>query len=76
MQGLISEFRAPESENHESGESHFLWLYANGLLAVIFSLGLVITALKSRRAKSWIYGFGMSLSIYISSLMCYVRYSL
>ncbi|XP_010454873.1 PREDICTED: probable boron transporter 6 isoform X1 [Camelina sativa] len=58
IKGLISEFHATESERHESGESHFLLLYANGLLAVIFSLGLVITALKSRRAKSWKYGFG------------------
>ncbi|CAN8252272.1 unnamed protein product [Cochlearia groenlandica] len=59
IKGLISEFQATESENHhDSGESQFLWLYANGLLAVIFSLGLLITALKSRRAKSWKYGFG------------------
>ncbi|CAA7023209.1 unnamed protein product [Microthlaspi erraticum] len=58
IRGLISEFHATERETHDLGESSFLWLYANGLLAVIFSLGLVITALKSRRAKSWKYGFG------------------
>ena len=59
IKGLISEFQASKSEHHDkSGESDFLWLYTNGLLAVILSLGLLITALKSRRAKSWKYGFG------------------
>lgn len=72
FQGLISEFHAPENENQETGKSHFFLLYTNGLLAVIFSLGLVITALKSRRAKSWKYGFGTSICIYRSSLMCYI----
>lgn len=67
IKGLISEFQAAESGHHdESGESNFLWLYTNGLLAVIFSLGLLITALKSRRAKSWKYGFGTSLFTLVS----------
>lgn len=60
IKGLVSEFQSSEREHHESGESDYLWLYTNGLLAVIFSLGLLITALKSRRAKSWKYGFGTS----------------
>lgn len=30
----------------------------NGLLAVIFSFGLLVTALRSRRARSWFYGTG------------------
>ncbi|CAN6877291.1 unnamed protein product [Brassica oleracea var. botrytis] len=58
IKGLVSEFRASKSEHDKSRESDFLWPYTNGLLAVIFSLGLLITALKSRRAKSWKYGFG------------------
>lgn len=67
MQGLVSEFQASKSEHHDkSGESDFLWLYTNGLLAVIFSLGLLITALKSRRAKSWKYGFGTSLFTFVT----------
>ncbi|KAJ8770014.1 hypothetical protein K2173_009204 [Erythroxylum novogranatense] len=37
---------------------HFWWLYANGLLGVIFTFGLLFTALKSRRARSWQYGTG------------------
>ena len=68
MQGLVSEFRASKSEHDKSRESDFLWPYTNGLLAVIFSLGLLITALKSRRAKSWKYGFGTLLSIHIIHL--------
>lgn len=57
-QGLISEFSIPKAENTALEKYKFQWLYLNGLLAIIFSFGLLFTALKSRRARSWRYGTG------------------
>ncbi|KAJ9559517.1 hypothetical protein OSB04_004677 [Centaurea solstitialis] len=58
IKGLVSEFKVPKSEDPNSVKHQFPWLYTNGLLAVIFSFGLLYTALKSRRARSWLYGTG------------------
>lgn len=58
IKGLVSEFGIPKAENPTLDEYQFHWLYTNGLLAIIFSLGLLFTALKSRRARSWRYGTG------------------
>lgn len=55
-QGVVSEFGIPKAENPNLDKYQFQWLYANGLLAVIFAFGLLYTALKSRRARSWRYG--------------------
>lgn len=54
----MSEFAIPKGENPIEEKFHFQWLYANGLLAVIFAFGLLITSMKSRRARSWPYGTG------------------
>ncbi|KAJ1415878.1 Bicarbonate transporter, C-terminal [Sesbania bispinosa] len=56
--GLIGEFNTPKNEDPSSEEFQFQWLYTNGLLAIIFSFGVLFTALKSRRARSWRYGTG------------------
>lgn len=58
FQGLVSEFSVPKGENPMAEEYQFQWLYTNGLLAIIFSFGLLLTAIKSRRARSWPYGTG------------------
>ncbi|KAL2543936.1 putative boron transporter 6 [Forsythia ovata] len=58
IKGVVSEFHIPKGENAAEEKYQFQWLYANGLLAVIFSFGVVITSLKSRRARSWRYGTG------------------
>ncbi|PSS19285.1 Boron transporter like [Actinidia chinensis var. chinensis] len=58
IKGVMSEFHIPKSENPKEQTYQFQWLYTNGLLAVIFSFGLVFSALKSRRARSWRYGTG------------------
>ncbi|KAL5099657.1 hypothetical protein RYX36_003984 [Vicia faba] len=36
----------------EPSSEQIQWQYTNGLLALIFSLGLIISALKSRRART------------------------
>lgn len=58
-QGMVSEFKIPKSEDPSLDKYQFQWLYTNGLLGVIFTLGLVYTALKSRKARSWSYGTGL-----------------
>jgi len=55
-QGLVGEFSTPKVENPSSEELQLQWRYTNGLLAVIFSFGLIVTAVKSRKARSWQYG--------------------
>ncbi|KAK7351401.1 hypothetical protein VNO77_10834 [Canavalia gladiata] len=58
IKGLIGEFNRPKNENPLSEEFQFQWLYTNGLLAVIFSFGVLGTSLKSGRARTWRYGTG------------------
>ncbi|CAK9164830.1 unnamed protein product [Ilex paraguariensis] len=53
IKGVISEFRIPKAEDPKSDKYQFQWLYTNGLLGIIFSFGLLYTALRSRRARSW-----------------------
>jgi boron transporter len=36
-------------------EYKFHWRYTNGLLAIIFSFGLLFTAMVSRSARKWRY---------------------
>ncbi|XP_038713269.1 boron transporter 4 [Tripterygium wilfordii] len=62
IKGLVSEFEIPKDEDNSLEKYQFQWLYTNGLLAVIFSFGLLFTALKSRKARSWWYGIGCTRS--------------
>ncbi|KAL5756325.1 hypothetical protein ACOSQ2_021071 [Xanthoceras sorbifolium] len=56
IKGIVSEFEIPKAEDPKLDKHQFQWLYTNGLLGVIFTLGLLYTALKSRKARSWWYG--------------------
>ncbi|XP_056162154.1 boron transporter 4-like isoform X1 [Syzygium oleosum] len=58
VKGVISEFHVPHAEDSSAEVYQFQWRYVNGLLGIIFSFGVVYTALKSRRARSWPYGTG------------------
>ncbi|KAI3891243.1 hypothetical protein MKW98_007548 [Papaver atlanticum] len=58
IKGMVSEFAIPKSENPNDERYQFQWLYTNGLLGLIFTFGLLFTALKSRRARAWRYGTG------------------
>ncbi|XP_059642457.1 probable boron transporter 7 [Cornus florida] len=58
IKGLVSEFSIPEGDNPKLEIYQFQWLYTNGLLAIIFCFGLLLTSIKSRRARSWHYGTG------------------
>ncbi|TKY48108.1 Boron transporter 4 [Spatholobus suberectus] len=58
IKGMVGEFKVPEEGDPTLEKYQFHWLYANGLLGIIFTLGLLYTSLKSRRARSWLYGTG------------------
>ncbi|CAN1263762.1 Boron transporter 4 [Linum perenne] len=65
IKGMMSEFKIPEHEDPNEDKYQFHWLYTNGLLGIIFTFGLLYTALKSRKARSWLYATG-TLCVYIS----------
>lgn len=73
IQGLLSEFEVPKAENPSLEKYQFHWLYTNGLLGVIFTFGLLYTALKSRKARSWLYGTGLSMEQMFILLCNYSR---
>lgn len=58
IKGLVDEFRIPERQNPKSIEFIPPWRFANGMFALVLSFGLLLTALRSRKARSWRYGSG------------------
>ncbi|KAL2661069.1 hypothetical protein GLYMA_03G222300v4 [Glycine max] len=58
IKGLVDEFRIPERQNPKSIEFISSWRFANGMFALVLSFGLLLTALRSRKARSWRYGTG------------------
>ncbi|KAJ1265881.1 hypothetical protein BS78_08G107400 [Paspalum vaginatum] len=58
IKGLVYEFRIPERENRKALEFVPSWRFANGMFAIVLSFGLLLTALRSRKARSWRYGAG------------------
>ncbi|KAG0500994.1 hypothetical protein HPP92_001069 [Vanilla planifolia] len=58
IRGLIDEFRIARGENPKAKEYALPWRFSNGMFAVVLSFGLLLTALRSRKARSWRYGTG------------------
>ncbi|WVZ90793.1 hypothetical protein U9M48_037057 [Paspalum notatum var. saurae] len=58
IKGLVYEFRVPDRENRKALEFVPSWRFANGMFAIVLSFGLLLTALRSRKARSWRYGAG------------------
>ncbi|MED6220954.1 Boron transporter 4 [Stylosanthes scabra] len=58
-------FKVPNKGNPTLDKYQFIWLYVNGLLGIIFTFGLLYSALKSIRARSWLYGtdYGVPLMV-------------
>uniref|UniRef100_A0A6N2MYZ5 Bicarbonate transporter-like transmembrane domain-containing protein n=1 Tax=Salix viminalis TaxID=40686 RepID=A0A6N2MYZ5_SALVM len=56
IKGLVDEFRVPKREDLRSLEFIPSWRFANGMFALVLSFGLLLTALRSRKARSWRYG--------------------
>ncbi|XP_042488584.1 probable boron transporter 2 [Macadamia integrifolia] len=58
IKGLVEEFRIPKRENPKLIAFLPSWRFANGMFALVLSFGLLLTALRSRKARSWRYGSG------------------
>ncbi|PKU62398.1 Boron transporter 1 [Dendrobium catenatum] len=56
IKGLVDEFRIPEREDRKALEFIPSWRFGNGMFALVLSFGLLLTALRSRKARSWRYG--------------------
>lgn len=58
IKGLVEEFGVPRRENPKEVALQPSWRFGNGMFALVLSFGLLLTALKSRKARSWRYGAG------------------
>ncbi|KAG2675880.1 hypothetical protein I3760_12G026800 [Carya illinoinensis] len=58
IRGLVEEFGIPQRENPNQTAFQLSWRFGNGMFALVLSFGLLLTALSSRKARSWRYGTG------------------
>lgn len=54
----MEEFGIPQRENPNQTALQPSWRFGNGMFALVLSFGLLWTALRSRKARSWRYGTG------------------
>ncbi|EFJ36311.1 hypothetical protein SELMODRAFT_78956 [Selaginella moellendorffii] len=58
LQGIVGEFRIPKRDDPSLQEFSTPWRFSNGMFGLVLSFGLLLTGLKSRKARSWRYGAG------------------
>ncbi|KAL1553042.1 Boron transporter 1 [Salvia divinorum] len=58
IKGIVDEFRIPKRADTSLPAFMSSWRFANGMFALVLSFGLLLTALRSRKARSWRYGSG------------------
>lgn len=58
IKGVVEEFRIPKRENLKQAALQPSWRFGNGMFALVLSFGLLLTALRSRKARAWRYGTG------------------
>ncbi|KAL4362958.1 hypothetical protein GQ457_04G011680 [Hibiscus cannabinus] len=58
IRGIVEEFGIPQRENPVQTALQPSWRFGNGMFALVLSFGLLLTALRSRKARSWRYGTG------------------
>ncbi|KAJ4840210.1 putative boron transporter 2 [Turnera subulata] len=58
IRGVVEEFGIPERENPKQTALQASWRFGNGMFALVLSFALLLTALRSRKARSWRYGTG------------------
>ncbi|XP_010533486.1 PREDICTED: boron transporter 1-like [Tarenaya hassleriana] len=56
IRGVVEEFGVPQRENPDETAMQPSWRFSNGMFALVLSFGLLLTALRSRKARSWRYG--------------------
>jgi hypothetical protein len=58
---MVDEFKVPNSGmagHFDEAALQKSWCYVNGFFGLLLCFGLLVTALKSRRAHTWRYGTG------------------
>ncbi|GAB4845695.1 Boron transporter 1 [Ancistrocladus abbreviatus] len=58
IRGVVEEFGIPKRENPNQTALLPSWRFGNGMFALVLSFGLLLTSLRSRKARSWRYGTG------------------
>ncbi|XP_022855721.1 boron transporter 1-like [Olea europaea var. sylvestris] len=58
IRGVVEEFGIPRRGNSSQTALLPSWRFGNGMFALVLSFGLLLTALRSRKARSWRYGAG------------------
>ncbi|MBA0651897.1 hypothetical protein Goklo_019191, partial [Gossypium klotzschianum] len=58
IRGIVEEFGIPQRENPQQTALQPSWRFGNGMFALVLSFGLPLTAIRSRKARSWCYGTG------------------
>ncbi|GER56824.1 HCO3- transporter family [Striga asiatica] len=58
IRGVVEEFGIPKRGNTKDAAFSPSWRFGNGMFALVLSFGLLLTALRSRKARSWRYGAG------------------
>ncbi|XP_043723985.1 probable boron transporter 2 isoform X1 [Telopea speciosissima] len=58
IRGAVEEFGIPQRENPNQTALLPSWRFGNGMFALVLSFGLLLTGLRSRKARSWRYGSG------------------
>ncbi|XP_060670263.1 boron transporter 1 isoform X2 [Ziziphus jujuba] len=58
IRGVVEEFGIPKRGNSNGTALQPSWRFGNGMFALVLSFGLLLTALRSRKARSWRYGTG------------------
>ncbi|KAK6924847.1 Bicarbonate transporter-like, transmembrane domain [Dillenia turbinata] len=58
IRGIVEEFGIPQRENPNLTALLPSWRFGNGMFGLVLSFGLLLTALRSRKARSWRYGTG------------------
>ncbi|AQL09798.1 Boron transporter 4 [Zea mays] len=77
IKGMVGEFSAPDGSNQSQSTFQFQWLYINGLLGFIFSMGVLYTALASRSIipaawqRSLIADYGVPLMVILWTSLSY-----
>ncbi|KAG0577310.1 hypothetical protein KC19_5G147000 [Ceratodon purpureus] len=58
VKGVVYEFRIPEREDPTLEQFQYSWRFGNGMFGLVLTFGLIWTAVKSRRARSWRFASG------------------
>ncbi|XP_059645005.1 probable boron transporter 2 [Cornus florida] len=85
IRGLVEEFGIPQRENPNQTALLPSWRFGNGMFALVLSFGLLLTGLRSRKARSWRYGtgwlrgfiadYGVPLMVLVWTAVSYIPYN-